>query len=115
MVNETSVFLNKTLNPSTFNYLLSNLIPGHTYSISVFALSKKGASPASQAIRLQTDPGLRNPLANRHSGTESVVGVAWFIVLVGAAMFFLLLVLIILVFIRRYSNRTSKLPALNGK
>lgn len=74
-----------------------------------------GAGPSSQPIRLQTDPALLNPLANRHAGSEGVVREAWFIVLVGGAMFFLLLVFVVLLYIRRYHNKASKLPTLNGK
>lgn len=114
-VNETSVFLNKTVNSSTHGYQLANLLPGHSYSISVAAMSKMGMGPSSQPIRLQTDPALLNPLANRHAGTEGVVGEAWFIILVGGAMFFFLFVLVILLYIRRHHNKTSKLPTINGK
>ncbi|XP_037789931.1 roundabout homolog 1-like [Penaeus monodon] len=114
LVNDSSVFLNKTVNSSAFSYQLAPLIPGHTYSISLLALSKMGAGPSSQPIRLQTDPALLNPLANRHAGSEGVVREAWFIVLVGGAMFFLLLVFVVLLYIRRYHNKASKLPTLNG-
>ncbi|ROT74100.1 Roundabout-like protein 2, partial [Penaeus vannamei] len=113
LVNDSSVFLNKTVNSSAFSYQLAPLIPGHTYSISLLALSKMGAGPSSQPIRLQTDPALLNPLANRHAGLWSVQS-RLFIVLVGGAMFFLLLVFVVLLYIRRYHNKASKLPTLNG-
>ncbi|XP_069939471.1 protein sax-3-like isoform X2 [Cherax quadricarinatus] len=113
-VNGSSLFLNRTVNSSTYSYQLAPLIPGYVYSVSLSALSKMGEGPSSEPIRLQTDPALLNPLANRHAGSEGVVREAWFIVLVGGAMFFLLLVLVVLLYIRRYHNKASKLPALNG-
>ncbi|XP_064079407.1 LOW QUALITY PROTEIN: roundabout homolog 1-like [Macrobrachium nipponense] len=115
LVNETVVFSNKTVNSSTFSYHLAPLVPGHTYAVSLSALSKMGSGPTSRPIRLQTDPALLNPLANRHAGSEGVVREAWFIVLVGATMFFLLLVFIVLLYVRRSQNKGSKLPALNEK
>ena len=114
-MNESGTFLNKTVSPSTFSHELVFLVPGYIYTIGVSALSKKGPGPFSQPIRLQTDPDLLNPQANRHAGSEGVVGEAWFIVLVGGAMFFLLLILVLLLYIRRYHNKESKLPTLNGK
>nr|XP_045610219.1 roundabout homolog 1-like [Procambarus clarkii] len=114
LVNGSSIFLNRTVDSSTFTYQLAPLTPGHIYAVSLSALSKMGEGPSSQPIRLQTDPALLNPLANRHAGSEGVVREAWFIVLVGGAMFFLLLVFVVLLYIRRYHNKASKLPALNG-
>lgn len=115
MVNGTTTFLNTTVNASTFAYKLMPLTPGHVYSISLAAMSKLGEGPSSQPLRLQTDPALLNPLANRHAGSEGVVREAWFIVLVGGAMFLLLLVLVVLLYIRRVHYKASQLPSLNGE
>lgn len=115
MVNGSTTFLNTTVNASTFAYKLTSLTPGHVYSISLAALSKLGEGPSSQPLRLQTDPALLNPLANRHAGSEGVVREAWFIVLVGGSMFLLLLVLVVLLYIRRVHYKASQLPSLNGE
>ncbi|CAL4130164.1 unnamed protein product, partial [Meganyctiphanes norvegica] len=114
VVNESSVMVNTSSNPATLSYLLSPLDPGQTYTISIAALSRMGPGPNSRPIRLQTDPAMLNPLANRHAGGDGVVQKAWFIVLVGGAMFFLLMVFVVLLYIRRYHGKASKLPTLNG-
>ncbi|XP_076043919.1 roundabout homolog 2-like [Oratosquilla oratoria] len=114
MVNESVVFRNVSVNGSTLSCSVTPLIPGHMYSVSVAASSAIGQGPPSQSIKLQTDPALLNPLANTHATTEGVVGEAWFIVLVGAAMFLLLLIFIILLYVKRRQNKASNLPTMNG-